>query len=160
MHKSTKKKFQQHENHLQRSTTFHTLKTKLLKCFMWPVLMYSCKTWTVTTKTMKNLESAEMWFYCRILHITWTAHQTNVSVLQTIGQEHKLLCCIEQRQLKFLGHVICKDELEILLRVLCFLLPFHYSPSFNFQALFLLFFVNTASSSLSFSDLFLLFCYF
>ena len=61
---------------------------------------------------MKNLESVEMWFYCRILHITWTAHQTNVSVLQTIGQEHKLLCCIEQRQLKFLSHVIRKGELE------------------------------------------------
>ena len=53
-----------------------------------------------------------MWFYRRILRIPWTAHQTNVSVLQRMGQVRKLLCCIEQRQLKFLGHVIRKGEHE------------------------------------------------
>jgi len=88
------------------------LKTRLLKCFVWPVLMYGCETGTVTTKTRKNLEAAEMWFYRRILRIPWTAHQTNVSVLQRMGQVRKLLCCIEQRQLKFLGHVIRKGEHE------------------------------------------------
>jgi len=87
------------------------LKTRLLKCFVWPVLMYGCKTWTITSKIKKNL-AAEMWFYCRIFHIPWTVHQTNVSVFQRMGQERKLLCCIEQRQLKFVGHVICKGELE------------------------------------------------
>jgi len=29
-----------------------------------------------------------------------------------MGQERKLLCCIEQRQLKFVGHVIRKGVLE------------------------------------------------
>ena len=29
-----------------------------------------------------------------------------------MGQECKLLCCIEHRQLKFLGHVIHKEGLE------------------------------------------------
>ena len=88
------------------------LKTSLLKYFVWPVLMYGCETSTVTTKTRKNFEAAEMWFHRRILRIPWTAHQTNVSVLQETGQDRKLLCCIEQRQLKFLGHVIRKGELE------------------------------------------------
>jgi len=72
--------------------------------------MYGYETWTVTTKTRKNLEAAEMWSYRRIIRIPWTAHQTNVSVLQRMRQERKLLCCIEQRQLKFLGHVIRKGE--------------------------------------------------
>ena len=74
--------------------------------------MYGCEIWTITSKTRKNLEAAEMWFYRRILRIPWTAHQTNVSVLQRMGQERKLICCIEQRQLKFLGHAIRKGELE------------------------------------------------
>jgi len=39
------------------------LKTRLLKCFVWPVLMYGCETWKVTTKTRKNFEAAEMWFF-------------------------------------------------------------------------------------------------
>jgi len=63
--------------------------------------MYGCETWTMTTKTRKNLEAAEMWFYRRILRIPWTAHQTDVSLLQRMRQERKLICCIEERQLKF-----------------------------------------------------------
>ena len=48
----------------------------------------------------------------QILCVPWTALQTNETVLQKMGQERKLLCCIEHRQLKFLGHVIRKGELE------------------------------------------------
>ena len=55
-----------------------------------------------------------MWFYCRILQISSTALLTNETVLQKTGQEHKLLCCIEQKQLKFLVHVIHKRQLEYL----------------------------------------------
>jgi len=57
------------------------LKIRLLKCFVWPVLMYGCETWTVTTKTMKNLEATEMWFY----HCT-----TEFSAFS--GQRTKLMC--------------------------------------------------------------------
>ena len=53
-----------------------------------------------------------MWFYCRILRVLWTALQTNGTILQKMEQEHKLLCCIKQRQLKFLGHAIRKGKLE------------------------------------------------
>jgi len=35
------------------------LKARLLKCFVWPVLMYGCETWTATKKTRKNLKAAE-----------------------------------------------------------------------------------------------------
>jgi len=66
------------------------LKTRLLKCFVRPVPMYRCETWTITSKTRKNLAAAAMWFYRRILRIPWTAHQANVSVLQRMGQERKL----------------------------------------------------------------------
>ena len=94
-----------------RKLSIH-LKTRLLKCFVWSVLMHGCETWTLTAKIRKNIEAAEMWFYRRILHIPWTALQTNETVLQKMGHERKLLCCIEQRQIKFLGHAKRKGELE------------------------------------------------
>ena len=94
-----------------RKLSIH-LKTRLLRCFVWSVLMYGCETWTLTAKIRKNIEAAEMWFYRRILCIPWTALQTNETALQEIGQERKLLCCIEQRQLKFFGLAIRKGELE------------------------------------------------
>ena len=76
------------------------------------LFIYWCKTWTLTEKPRKNAEAEEMWFYRRILRIPCTALQTNQAVLQKIGQERKLLCCVEQRQLKFLGHAIRKGEHE------------------------------------------------
>ena len=74
--------------------------------------MYGCETWTLTTKTRKNIEAVEMWFYRRIIRIPRTALQTSETVLQKMGLERKLLCCIEQRQLEVLRHEIRKGELE------------------------------------------------
>ena len=89
-----------------------SLKTRLLKCFVWSVLLYGCETWTLTTKTKQRIEAVEMWFYRRILHIPWTAHQTNEKVLQKMNQKRNLLRCIEKRQLEFVGHVIRKEKIE------------------------------------------------
>ena len=89
-----------------------SLKTRLLKYFVWSVLLYGCETWTLTTKTKQRIEVGEMWFYRRILHIPWTTHQTNKKVLQKMNQKRNLLHCIEKRQLEFVGHVICKEKIE------------------------------------------------
>ena len=45
-----------------------SLKTRLLKCVVWSVLLYGCETWTLTTKTKQRIEAGEMWFYRRIAH--------------------------------------------------------------------------------------------
>ena len=96
---------------IDRMLSIH-LKTRLLKCIVWSVLMFECETRTLAANIRKNIEAAEMLFYLRILRIPWTALQTNEAVLQKMGQERKLLCCIKQRQLKFLVHVIRNGELE------------------------------------------------
>ena len=60
----------------------------------------------------KNIEAAEMWFFRRMLRISYTAHETNDSVLQRVGQERQLLKIIQARQVSFTGHVNRKGELE------------------------------------------------
>ena len=45
------------------------LKVRLLKCYVWSVLLYGCESWTLSAETTKNLEAAEMWLYRRILRI-------------------------------------------------------------------------------------------
>ena len=53
-----------------------------------------------------------MWFYRRMLRISYAAHETDDSVLQRVGQERQLLQIIQARQVSFTGHVIRKGELE------------------------------------------------
>ena len=89
-----------------------SLKTRVLKCFVWSVLLYGSESRTLSSSTTKNIEAAEMWFYRRMLRISYTAHETNDSVLQRVGQERQLLKIIQARQVSFTGHVIRKGELE------------------------------------------------
>ena len=91
------------------------LKVRLLKCFMWSVLLYGCEPWTLSAALTRNIEATEMWFYRRMLRVSYTAHETNISVLQRMGQERQLLRTIKERQTRFTGHIIRKGELEDLI---------------------------------------------
>ena len=85
---------------------------RLLKTFVWSVLMYGFKTWTLSNPTKKRLEAMEMWLYRRMLRIPWTAHRTNESILAQINTHRELLPKIRKMQLTFLGHIIRQESLE------------------------------------------------
>ena len=89
-----------------------SLKTRVLKCFVWSVLLYGSESWTLSSPTTKNIEATEIWFYRRMLHISYAAHETSDSVLQRVGQECQLLKIIQARQVSFTNHVIRKGKLE------------------------------------------------
>ena len=91
------------------------LKVRLLKCFIWSVLLYGCESWTLSAALTRNIEATEMWFYRRMLRVSYTAHETNISVLQRMGQERQLLRTIKERQTRFTGHIIRKGQLEDLI---------------------------------------------
>ncbi|XP_072402422.1 uncharacterized protein [Diabrotica undecimpunctata] len=65
------------------------LKIRLLKCYVFPVLLYGMEAWTMTATLMKKVEAFEMWAYRRILRISWTEHVTNEEVLRRIGKERE-----------------------------------------------------------------------
>ena len=48
----------------------------------------------------------------RMMRVSWTERMTNEEVLERAGTKRCLLRAIRKRQLKFLGHVIRKEELE------------------------------------------------
>ena len=80
------------------------LKMKLLKCLVWPVMLYGCETWTMKKEEEKKIESAEMWFYRRLLRISWKDKRTNDSILQELKTPRTLLNTIRKRKLKYVGH--------------------------------------------------------
>lgn len=88
------------------------LKIRLLKTFVWSVLLYGCECWTMTVENRRNLEAAEMWFLRRMFRISYVDRITNEEVLNRAEQKRTLIHTIEQRQLSFLGHIIRKGALE------------------------------------------------
>ena len=84
----------------------------VLNCYVYPVLTHESETWTLTSKTQRNLESCEMRFLRMMLKIKWTDKITNDEVLRWVSMRRTLLLKICTQQLTFLGHVIGKRGLK------------------------------------------------
>ncbi|GFN94419.1 endonuclease-reverse transcriptase [Plakobranchus ocellatus] len=46
------------------------LKIKLVKCLVWTVMTYGAEGWTLRKRDEKKINSAEMWFYRRLLRVS------------------------------------------------------------------------------------------
>ena len=88
------------------------IRLRILKSYIWSVLLYGCETWTVSRKMKKRLEATEMWFIRRMMRIPWVARRTNQEVLQMAGMSKELMTTMRRRQLGYLGHVLRRDGLE------------------------------------------------
>ncbi|GFS12393.1 endonuclease-reverse transcriptase [Elysia marginata] len=94
------------------------LKLKLLKCLIWPVMMYGCEAWSQKKDDDKRIEAAEMWFYRRILRVKWTDKRTNESVLKELKTERTLFNLINARKLKYVGHAL-RNHRTSLMNTVC-----------------------------------------
>uniref|UniRef100_A0A8D9AT98 Craniofacial development protein 2 n=1 Tax=Cacopsylla melanoneura TaxID=428564 RepID=A0A8D9AT98_9HEMI len=54
-----------------------TTKMRLIKCYIYSILLYGVESWTLNEKHIKKLEAFEMWTYRRILRISWTERVKN-----------------------------------------------------------------------------------
>ena len=80
------------------------LKIKLVKCLTWTVMTYGTEGWTLKAKQIKKIQSAEMWFYRRMLLVTWREKRTDESILKEPGTKRELVKFIKKRKLSFIGH--------------------------------------------------------
>ena len=58
----------------------------------------------IKQKYGKKLEAAEMWFWRKMMRISWKEKLTNEVVLDKVGAERELLTIIKRRQWRFIGH--------------------------------------------------------
>ena len=94
------------------------LKLKILECLVWPVMLYGCETWTTKKAEEKKIEAAEMWFYRRLLRVSWKERRTNDSILKELGRDRKLLTIICQKKLKYVGHASRNTQTDLMKTVL------------------------------------------
>ena len=71
--------------------------------------LYACESWTLTAELQRRIQAMKMRCYCKILHISYTDHVTNVEVRakihQAIGPHEDLLTMVKRRKLQWYGHV-------------------------------------------------------
>ncbi|KAH1009056.1 hypothetical protein HUJ04_001484 [Dendroctonus ponderosae] len=97
----------------------HSLPTKirLLKCYVFPQLLYGVESSTLTKVSCKKLKFFETWLLKRILRIPGTVHIINDSVLEQICKE-KELNSIKTLKLEYLRHIMRKSQRYQLLQLI------------------------------------------
>ena len=89
-----------------------SLRKRFIKSYVWSTLLYGCEAWNVNKEMERKIEAMEMWLYRRMLRIPWTDRVTNEAVLHRAGADREMMRMMRQRQLRFLGHVMRRRQLE------------------------------------------------
>ena len=69
-----------------------TLPTKIciVKVMVFPVVMYGCESWTIKKAERQRIDAFKLWYWRRLLRVTWTARRSNQSILKEISPEYSL----------------------------------------------------------------------
>ena len=86
-------------------------KVRLVKAFVFPVVMYGCKNWTIKKAECQTIDVFELWCWRRLLRVPWTARRPNQSILKAINPEYSLEGLM--LKLQYFGHLMQRvDSLE------------------------------------------------
>ena len=92
-----------------------TLPTKvyIVKAMVFPVVMYGCESWTIKKAEHQRIDAFELWYWRRLLRVSWTARRSNQSILKETNPECFLERLMMKLKLQYFGHLIRRtDSLE------------------------------------------------
>ena len=87
-----------------------SMKIRLMKPLVWPVVIYGCESWTLRKNEETRLDAFEMKGLRRMLRVFWTAKKTNECILNKAGVKRELLDTVKARKLAYYGHTMRKQE--------------------------------------------------
>ena len=91
-----------------RDITF-SIKVRLVKAMVFPVVMYGCQIWTIKKAEHWRIDAFELWCCKRLLRVPWTARRSNQSILK--GSPG---CSLEGLMLKlklqYFGHLMQRAD--------------------------------------------------
>ena len=78
-----------------------TLPTKahLVKVMVFPVVMCGCESLTIEKAEFRRIDAFELWYWRRLLRVSWTARRSNQFNLNEISSEYLLEGLILKLQL-------------------------------------------------------------
>ena len=88
-------------------------KVRLVKAMVFPVVMYSCESWTVKKAEHRRIDAFEVWCWRRLLIVPWSARRSNQSILKEINPWISLEGMMLKLKLQYFGHLMRRvDSLE------------------------------------------------
>ena len=92
-----------------RSITLPT-KVRLVKAFVFPVVMYGCKSWTIKNADHWRTDASDLWGWRSLLRVPWTARRFNKSIVEENSPECSLEGLMLKLKLQYFGHLIRRTD--------------------------------------------------
>ena len=90
-----------------------SIKVRLVKAIVFPVVMYGCESWTIKKAEHRRIDASELWCWRRLLRVPWTARRSNQSILKEISPGCSLEGLMLRVKLQYFGHLMRRfDSLE------------------------------------------------
>ena len=88
-------------------------KFHLVKCIVFPGVMYGCESWTIKKAEPRRIDSFELWCWRRLFRIPWPARRSSQSILKEMSPEYLLDGPMLKLKLPYFGHLMQQtDSLE------------------------------------------------
>ena len=81
----------------------------LVKAMVSPVVMYGCQSWIIKKAELdykERIDAFELWYWRRLLRVTWTARRSNQSILKEISPEYSLEGLMLKLKLQYFGYLM------------------------------------------------------
>ena len=85
-------------------------KVRIVKAMVFPVVTYSCESWTVRKAGGQRIDALELWCWRRFLKVPWTARRSSQSILREINPDYSLKGLMLKRKLQCFVHLMQKDD--------------------------------------------------
>ena len=81
-------------------------KLMIINCYIFSVLNYGAECWTWNREMKKRVDAFEMWYYRRMLKISWKEKVSNIEVLKRVDTKLHFGIDMWKRKLSFTRHVL------------------------------------------------------
>ena len=81
-------------------------KVHVVKAMAFPVVMYSCESWTIKKAEGERINAFKLWYWRRLLRVSWTAWRSNQSILKEINPEYSLEGLMLKLKLQYFGQLM------------------------------------------------------
>ena len=85
---------------------------RLLKCYVYSILLYGAETWTISKKSSQRIKSFETWCLRRILKVSWTEKKTNQEIFKMSESRPELIQKVVKLKMKYAGHIMRHNSLQ------------------------------------------------
>ena len=84
---------------------------KILKCYVFSIFCYGCEAWTLNKVLERKIKVFEMWCLRKMGKFQWSDLISNEKFLKTLQTKRSLLTGIQQRKLRYYGHIKRKGDI-------------------------------------------------